>query len=568
MTAHLNRREFLRRGAGIVAGAAALSLVRPAVVGSQAPDLVRADDLVDAGEAFRRGSTNGVTVAGGPDGPTVQAQGAEGVFTSPALRSSIKFTHVGLHWVAIVPPQATLIFEVRTSSDGSTWSPWRAVRVDCLPGRTPAGDPNGFGHSFGSLIYARDAWFVQYRAIFRTAGGASPSLQRVTATVIDSPIVSTTARDQLPIVSVSDGEPSRTLAVTAREQWGADESYRFKRGQEIWPEMFVPAKKLIVHHTATRNDYATGAEAAAEVRAIYRYHAVTKQWGDIGYGALVDKFGNVYEGRHGRGGDPGDQLTTREILSRDVVAGHDYAHNYGTVGVALLGDATLADWPMPSATGSMWDALVRSSVFEAGRHHLCPLNASGTIAVADFLRSDDAWSNLMRNVSGHRETNSTTCPGDVVMGLLDALRQAIRGGLTGTSRTGVRLTNLNPGGRETVVNTAIVYSWEAEPPEPQDGWTVVGYESCFEGWFKPSRSEDIQYLSGYTPDQQPRRHWTSVERETTSASFTPTAAGHYTFHVRARLQNNGNETERPPSAYAGSHTFLVKSSATGGRKPR
>jgi hypothetical protein len=35
----------------------------------------------------------------------------------------------------------------------------------------------------------------------------------------------------------------------------------------------VPAKKLLLHHT-TRNDYATEVEAAAEVRAIYSYHAV------------------------------------------------------------------------------------------------------------------------------------------------------------------------------------------------------------------------------------------------------------------------------------------------------
>ncbi len=178
----------------------------------------------------------------------------------------------------------------------------------------------------------------------------------------------------------------------------------------------------------------------------------------------------------------------------------------------------------------------------------------------------------MRNVSGHRETNSTTCPGDVVMALLGALRHAIRDGLTGTSPTtsptGIRLTNLSPGGRETTVNTALVYSWEAEPPEPENSWTVVGYEYCLEGWSKPSRSEDIQYLSGYTPDQQRRQQWTSVGRETTNASFTPTAAGNYTFHVRARLQNNGDETQQPPSTYAGSHTFLVKSSATGGRKPR
>lgn len=33
---------------------------------------------------------------------------------------------------------------------------------------------------------------------------------------------------------------------------GANEKYHFdRRGRELWPEMFVPAKKPIVHHTAT-----------------------------------------------------------------------------------------------------------------------------------------------------------------------------------------------------------------------------------------------------------------------------------------------------------------------------
>jgi hypothetical protein len=153
--------------------------------------------------------------------------------------------------------------------------------------------------------------------------------------------------------------------------------------------MFVPAKKLVVHHTATRNDYAT----AAEVRAIYYYHAVTQRYGDIGYTALIDKFGNIYEGRHGRG-----EGTGREILSAGVVAGHDYAHNYGSVGAALLGDAEQAGWTMTSDTGPMWDALVRLGVFEAGRHYLRPLSVDGTIVVAsDFLRSDNVWTNGMHN---------------------------------------------------------------------------------------------------------------------------------------------------------------------------
>jgi hypothetical protein len=60
---------------------------------------------------------------------------------------------------------------------------------------------------------------------------------------------------------------------------------------------FVPAMKLLLHHTTTRNDYATEVEAAAEVRAIYSYHAATQRYGDIGYTALIDQFGTIRE-RH------------------------------------------------------------------------------------------------------------------------------------------------------------------------------------------------------------------------------------------------------------------------------
>lgn len=558
MTEHLSRREFLRRSAGVAAGTAALSLLHPAV--SLAQSTVSAEDLVDAGDTFHRGIGRGVAVVAAPDGAVLEAAAAESVFTSAALSSSMKFTHVGLHWAASVPPGANLDFEIRTSADGANWSSWRAVKAGCPLGKTADGE------TFASLVYVRDARHVQYRATFRPNGQASPRVRQVTATVIDSPIVEAVAATQLQSVTVTDSDSGRSLAVTSREQWGADESYRFsRRNHEIWPEMFVPTKKLVVHHTATRNDYQTAAEAAAEVRAIYQYHAVTQRWGDIGYCALIDKFGNIYEGRHGRGGDSGDPLANREVLSTDVVAGHDFAHNYGSIGVALLGDGTLGDWPMPAGSGPMWDALVRYCMFEAGRNFLRPLAANGNPAASDFLRSDDVWTDGMRNVSGHQETNSTLCPGAVVMDLLDDLRSAIHAGLTDVSQTGVALTNVTPGGRETTANTPIGYTWTAETPA--SGWTLKGYEYCVEGWQRQSRSEDITYLSGYTAETQPNQQWIGVGT-TTATEFTPTEAGHYTFHVRAMLQN-GVGVRR--SAYAANHTFLVKSGERGkggGKKPK
>ena len=549
MTDNPTRREFLVRSALLAGGVSALPLFRPTHSLAQGQGAIAAEDLVDIGEKFRLGNAKRVTLGLASNGTALQATSDGGVFTSRVLQSSAPFTHVGLHWSADVPSDAGLGFELRTSADGSTWSSWSSAQLRGLPEETPAGD------YFASLVYADGARFVQYRVSFETAGGASPSLKRVTATVIDSPpaTASATSSDELPNTPVHDADSGRTLMVTSREQWGANEKYRFdRRGRELWPEMFVPVKKLVVHHTATRNDYATAAEAAAEVRAVYYYHAVTQRYGDVGYTALIDKFGNVYEGRHGRGEGVG-----REFLSAGVVAGHDYAHNYGSAGVALLGDATQPGWAMTGAPEDpMWNALVSFGLFEAGRHFIRPLETDGTTAAAsDFLRSDNVWTNIMHNVSGHRETNGTACPGDKVMSLLDELRTSIHAGLSDTSRVGVTLSNPLSSDREKSVGATVTFTWPVYTPEGP--WTLTGYEYCLEGWYKPSNSINITYLKGYTADTQPRLAWTPVNSDITSISLPLTKVGQYTFHVRAVLKNDSTGAKRR-SAYEGRHTLLVK----------
>ena len=54
----------------------------------------------------------------------------------------------------------------------------------------------------------------------------------------------------------------------------------------------------IVHHTAGSNEYAPE-DSAGIVRSIYEYHTRTLGWCDIAYNALVDKYGQVFEGRAG-----------------------------------------------------------------------------------------------------------------------------------------------------------------------------------------------------------------------------------------------------------------------------
>lgn len=570
----LSRRTFLGRSAAVAASAALLPLLRatPSLAAAPAADL---EDLIDAGDSFARGAAKGASVSGG----AVRATTDGGTFTSGPLRAAGRFTHVGLHWTAVVPERASLELELRTSPDGTNWSPWQELHVERQPGETPVGD------YFASLVTARGAQHVQYRATFRTPGGASPTLQRVTATTIDAPVTATTtdANKRTDTVAVPDTDSGLSLAVLARESWLAPgtDSYRFnKRGQEIWPEMFVPAKKLVVHHTATSNGYQTAAEAQSEVQAIYKYHAVTQRWGDIGYNALVDKFGNIYEGRHGRG--EGDGRTGgREVLSAGVVAGHDYAHNYGSAGVALLGWAdSTKGWEF---TAAMQQALRDHSLFESGRHFLRPLKEDGATAESsEFLRSDDAWASGMKNVSGHQETNATECPG-LVMGHLATLRGQIREGLATRSQARIPLSPTGTDAsapKESTTGTPLSYTWQA----PAGGWgdsrVLEGYEYCIEGWYKPSDSYDVQYISGYTDETQPRQRWRRADSTASdtflgesvtpntdgsvTVAFTPTKAGHYTLHVRAVFADDTR------TAYESNHTYLVKapSSTGGGKKPR
>jgi hypothetical protein len=89
-----------------------------------------------------------------------------------------------------------------------------------------------------------------------------------------------------------------------------------------WAKRYSPkVKLLVVHHTAQK---VNGNRSPVErMRALYEYHANSRGWGDIGYHYIVDEKGGIYEGRSG---------------GKNVVGGHVYCGNVGTVGVALMGN--------------------------------------------------------------------------------------------------------------------------------------------------------------------------------------------------------------------------------------
>ncbi|MDP3766602.1 MAG: N-acetylmuramoyl-L-alanine amidase, partial [Dehalococcoidia bacterium] len=442
--------------------------------------------VVQDGAAFSLGRRDGarLTAAGELRGP--------GSFESSVVASPFPFTHVGLPWAGgDTAPSAA--FEVRTSGDATSWSPWEATSVEAGPSETPRGE------TFAALHGAARHRYVQYRVDL-----AEPvSIRSVTATLInsvDGPVIETPG-------AVAVSTAAKPVDFT-RGQWGADESLRFHNGVEIWPREYVPVKKLIVHHTVTPNSYSN---AAAEVRAIYAYHASSLGWGDIGYNALVDKFGKSYEGRYGRVYGNG----AREVLSQDVVGGHALNHNYGSFGVAVIGDFEAAP---PPADLRMLARLVEVLEWAAEARWINPHG------VSDFLLTDGTWNRGLLNLCGHRDCGQTACPGQHMYDALPAIRDLVAARIDGGPAQ-VELI-AGPDGRSWP-DPKLSYSWR--DPTGRAVW----YSYYLEGWaFGPNGA--VEYRTGFDSSQSPV--WSGWHEATTAAFLLP-ADGRYTFHVRSRDAN-------------------------------
>jgi hypothetical protein len=304
-----------------------------------------------------------------------------------ALAAANRFNLVGLHW------QGSGSVEFRTRTLAGGWSAWRPA----APEDEDRPDPAARERSRSGWRLGNPYWTgASDRLEVRTRG----AVRRVRAHYVWSPVESEASSPSARSLAAAE-EP----AIIPRLSWGANEL--IKRGT---PSYAAAVQFAVVHHTAGTNAY-TAAQSAAIVRGIQVYHVRGNGWNDIGYNFLVDKFGQVFEGRFGG-------------IEANVIGAHAQGFNTGSTGVAVVGN-----YDGTGITAAARAALVELLAWRLDVAHVDPLRTLTALSGGNPRFASGAPV-FLRAVSGHRDTGFTDCPGDRLYATLDALaRDVARTGL-------------------------------------------------------------------------------------------------------------------------------------------
>jgi hypothetical protein len=369
---------------------------------------------------------------------------------SAAGRLNARFDLVGLHWRG----PGTVRF--RTQSVGGRWSAWREADADEHADAGSAEAARTRGWQAGEPYWVGPSERIEWRG----SGG----VEAVRIHFVSSPV---------------SGVPPRTLdaagspRIVMRPAWNADETIR-----RAGPRFASRLRFAVIHHTAGTNVYYPE-DSPAIVRAIELYHVKGNGWNDIGYNFLVDRYGQIFEGRYGG-------------VARNVVGAHSAGFNTGSVGVAVLG--TYGRRPISPAAQA---ALVRLLAWRLDVAHLDPLS-SLTWSSGGNSKFPPGTPVTLGVITSHRDVAFTDCPGHALyaqlpsivaaaaeMGLPKLYDAVARGKLGGLVSFSARLSSSQPWSVSVQDSTgaavssgsgtgsAVSWTWDARSAQgPSYTWTM------------------------------------------------------------------------------------------------
>ena len=287
--------------------------------------------------------------------------------------------------------------ELRFRCPDGGWSPWALAGAQ---GHEDLAGPDA-ARNLGEPIWAGGTRAVQLRSAHALAGaslhvidvGAGAARR---ASRSSPPAVLAAAPLAQPVLAAGPGQPP----IIARGYWARGEC----------PPSRAPAYGAVevafVHHTQSPNGYAS-AEVPAMLRAIYLFHRHVRGWHDIGYNFVIDRFGRAFEARAGG-------------IDESVIGAHAGGYNQYSTGVAVLGSFMGA--PISPAARATLESLL------AWKLSLHGVPVSGRVPVqvdpagAAFSKYPAGSEVSLPRIAGHRDADTTDCPGNVLYHELSAIR--------------------------------------------------------------------------------------------------------------------------------------------------
>ena len=441
MTAReITRRSLLAATAGAVAG----GLVEP---GGALAAIARSAARGSAAEPILFERVVGILTAGGA-GVTID------------LRRNADL--VGVQWSG--PRAAQIELRVRDGSGG--WSRWvSAGSHGHAPDRAPrpgamTGDPVWTGG--GSVVQLRsDRTLGDVRlSCVDVSDGIGARRQALTAGPAALAAALALAAPTLP---AGAGQPP----IVARHAWAQGMAR-----PRVAPE-YGAVQMAFVHHTDNPNGYSPG-EVPAMLRAIYTFHRYVNGWNDIGYNFVIDLYGRVFEARAGGIDEP-------------VIGAHAGGYNYVSTGVAVLGE--FSSRPISAAAQSALERLLAWKLSLHGTPTAGRVTVRVDPAGAVYSRYPGGTHVPLPRIAGHRDADTTDCPGNALYGELPGMRPRIAVLAGRVARAGIALgaaptTPPTPGG-PTPPEGQTPSEGEAAPGTPSapggEARTLTGSLTLLEG---------------------------------------------------------------------------------------
>jgi hypothetical protein len=310
------------------------------------------------------------------------ARGRGGVVTE-VLRAPARFDLLGVRGA----DRAALGLEVRVrrAARGAAWSPW----VPLGAGHHHRPD-TGTGAHASDPVWAGAADELQLRAARRPSGALDVRFVAVPASA---------RRLARPLPRAHAAQAGAQPPIIARAAWGGDGVK--PRAAPDYGDVQV----AFVHHTVSANDYAPQ-DSAGIVLAMAKYHRDTNGWNDLGYNFVVDKYGQIFEGRAGG-------------IDQAVIGAQAQGYNSHSTGIANIG--TFSD---VGQTDAALDAMAKLIAWKLPLHG-APV--AGQIVLesggGDLNRYKSGTPVTLQRISGHRDGDATECPGNALYAQLPELRR-------------------------------------------------------------------------------------------------------------------------------------------------